>query len=117
MRGHPSNSSHARGISTADSFACQLAGDVSAVQERWRIKLSHLRSDARAHRVVEILPASLIVYGTDLMERFAVSAPTANSALATLNEVGILTRANGGLKFRRWIAHDIATALDEFAAR
>jgi Fic family protein len=97
--------------------ARQLAADVSAVQDVWRIKLSHLRSDALAHRVVEILPASPIVYGTDLMERFAVSAPTANSALATLNEVGILTRANAGLKFRRWIAHDIATALDNFAAR
>lgn len=51
------------------------------------------------------------------MERFAVSAPTANSAIAALNEAGILTRANAGLKFRRWIAQDIATALDDFAAR
>jgi fido (protein-threonine AMPylation protein) len=97
--------------------ARQLAADVSAVQERWHSKLGHLRSDALAHRVVDILPASPIVFGTDLMERFAVSAPTANSAIAALNEAGILTRANAGLKFRRWIAHDIATALDDFAAR
>jgi Fic family protein len=97
--------------------ARQLATDVSAIQELWRVKLGHLRSDALAHRVAEILPATPIVYGTDLMERFSVSAPTANSALAALNEAGILTRANAGLKFRRWIAHDIATALDNFAVR
>jgi Fic family protein len=97
--------------------ARKLATAVTAIQELWREKLSHLRSDALAHRVAEILPATPIVYGTDLMERFSVSAPTANSALAALNEAGILTRANAGLKFRRWIAHDIATALDDFAAR
>jgi Fic family protein len=97
--------------------ARQLATEVSGLRELWSERLRYLRSDALAHRVLDILPASPIVYGRDLEDRFVVSAPTANSALKTLADANILSRANGGLRFRRWIAHDIATALDNFATR
>jgi Fic family protein len=97
--------------------ARQLASEVNDVIQIWRGRVSHLRSDALARRVVEILPASPIVYGPDIEKRFNVTAPTANSAIAALADVGILTRANGGKRFRRWIANEIAEALDEFAAR
>jgi Fic family protein len=101
----------------AISNARRLASDVANLQMRWRADLVHLRSDALAHRVAATLPGSPIVDGPDLVERFAVSPPTANAAISALADARILTRANGGKRFRRWIAHDIATALDEFAAR
>jgi Fic family protein len=95
----------------------QLAAEVAAQHQVWTSRLTNLRSDALAHRVVEILPASPIVYGRDLEERFGVSAPTANLAIRALADAGILSRANGGLRFRRWIATGIADALDNFASR
>jgi Fic family protein len=94
-----------------------LASDVAAIQERWREAVAHIRSDALAHRLINTLLASPLVYGRDLEERFGVSAPTANAAITALVEAKVLSRANGGLRFRRWIAQDLATALDDFAAR
>jgi Fic family protein len=94
-----------------------LMAQVIELQFAWRQALVPLRADALAHRVVEMLPRSPIVFGPQLQQHFGVSAPTANAAIKALADAGILTRANGGLRFRRWIAHDIAAALDDFAAR
>jgi Fic family protein len=94
-----------------------LASEVASIQDRWRVAVAHLRADALAHRVIVTLPSSPLIYGRDLEQRFDVSAPTANAAIAALVHAKVLSRANGGLRFRRWIAHDIATALDDFAAR
>ena len=95
----------------------QLSADVRRAQTRWREAIRDLRSDALAHRLVEDLAAAPLLYSPDVSKRYGVSTPAANRAIVALEERGVLSRANAGRKFRRWVAHDITDALDAFAER
>lgn len=95
----------------------QLANDVTAITTKWRDIATGLRSDSVVHRIVADLPALPVLDASAIQVRYAVSAPTASNAINSLVELGILSRANGGLRFRKYIAHDISNALDDFAKR
>lgn len=95
----------------------RLANDVNAVTARWRDLTVGIRSDSVVHRVVADLPALPVLDATAIQDRYAVSAPTASNAINQLVELGILSRANGGLRSRKFIAHDISNILDDFARR
>lgn len=95
----------------------QLAADVQRLAEAWRERTANLRSDSVVHRLVPDLPDHPIVDATSIQRRYRVSAPTAANAIKQLVELGILSQANGGVRFRKFIAHGIAAALDDFALR
>jgi hypothetical protein len=52
-----------------------------------------------------------------VQEQLEVSAPTANGAIEHLAGLGVLSRASGNHRYRRWVAVEVLEALDAFAAR
>lgn len=80
-------------------------------------KTARIRSDAVAHRVVADLPSHPIVDIASIKSRYEVSEPAAARAVEQLVELGVLSQANAGQRFRKFIAHDISNALDDFAQR
>ncbi len=97
--------------------ARELAADIVNAQQMWRERLRPVRSDAIAWKIIDDLPTHPILDASDISARYGVSAPTARAALSQLDEHGIMSRANAGRRFRKWIAHDVADALDRFAER
>lgn len=94
-----------------------LRDEPAVVQDRWRTMLAGVRSDSVSWRIAADLTRTPIVDATAVGATYGVTTSTANDGIKRLVECGILTRANGGLRFRKWIAHDIADALDRFAER
>jgi Fic family protein len=94
-----------------------LRDELRTLGELWRSKLGTVRSDSVAWRVLAELPTTPVVDAAGLVATYGVSAATANDAIKRLVECEVLTRANGGLRFRKWIASDVADALDHFAER
>jgi Fic family protein len=94
-----------------------LAGDVQRHHARWRLNLVGVRSDSAVWRTLDLLTVHPIVDAADIESNLGVSWPAANTTIKRLEDVGILQRANAGLRFRKWIASDISDALDAFAER
>jgi len=95
----------------------QLAADVDHISASWREATAKVRSHSVLHRIVAELPSHPVLDIAGVEERFGVSNPAASRAVWQLVELGVLSRANAGLRFRKFIAHDIADALDRFADR
>jgi Fic family protein len=95
----------------------QLLGELQGHQERWRSTLKGTRKDAAAWRALDLVMQQPVVDAKDLQTHLAVSEPAANAAISRLVDAGVLSRANAGLRFRKWVADDVATSLDAFAAR
>jgi Fic family protein len=95
----------------------QLLGELQAHQQRWRSNLKGTRSDAAAWRALDLIMQQPVVDAKDLEGSLDISEPAANTAIKRLTDAGVLSRANAGLRFRKWVAHDIATSLDAFALR
>ena len=83
----------------------------------WAERASGVRSDSVAWKVINSLIEHPVVDADSVSSRFNVSAVAARTAINRLAELGILEQASVGLRFRKWIAPDVATALDRFAAR
>jgi Fic family protein len=94
-----------------------LRDELAVIYEHWQASLIGVRSDSVAWRITADLARTPIVDATAVATTYGVTASTANDGIKRLVDYGILTRANGGLRFRKWIAHDIADALDRFAER
>ena len=95
----------------------RLVAELQSHQERWRENLSGTRSDAASWRTLDLLLTQPIVDARDIRTNLGVSFPVATAAIQRLAEAGVLTRANAGLRFKKWIAADVADALDNFAMR
>jgi Fic family protein len=95
----------------------QLLGEIQRHQQRWRSSLKGTRSDAAAWRALDLVMQQPVVDAKDLQEHLNISEPAANAAIRRLVDAGVLSRANAGLRFRKWIADDVATSLDAFALR
>ncbi len=95
----------------------QLREDLRHVNERWQALIKDVRSDSVVRRIVAGLPQMPVVDGVTVAALHHVSLPTAQDAIKRLAELGVLVRANGGLRFRKWIASDVTDALDRFAER
>jgi Fic family protein len=95
----------------------QLRTEIEAVQEHWRTMLVGVRSDSVSWQIAADLSHTPIIDAAAVAATYGVTASTANDGIKRLVDRGILSRANGGLRFRKWIAQDIADALDHFAER
>ncbi len=95
----------------------QLAADVDTISARWRVVTASVRSHSVLHRIVADLPSHPVLDIAAVEERFSVSNPAAARAVEQLVDFDILSQANAGLRFRKFIAHDISDALDRFAER
>jgi Fic family protein len=94
-----------------------LADDVRNIETQWDEQLAGTRSDSVVWKIIVDLPRHPVIDAASVVDRFGVSAPTASDAIGRLVDRGVLVRANGGQRFRKWIALDIAGALDRFAER
>jgi Fic family protein len=95
----------------------QLAQEVDAARADWVTRLHGVRRDATAWRLVDTLIDHPVTDANTIAGHLGISTVAARNAIAQLVEMGILRQANAGLRFRKWIATDVADALDRFAER
>ncbi len=95
----------------------QLAQEMDAARADWATRLQGVRRDATAWRLVETLIEHPVTDANTIAQHLGISTVAARTAIAQLVEMGILRQANAGLRFRKWIATDVADALDRFAER
>ena len=95
----------------------QLLGELHGHHQRWRSSLKGTRRDAAAWSALDLVMQQPVVDAKDLQIHLNISEPAANAAISRLVDIGVLSRANAGLRFRKWVADDVATSLDAFALR
>ncbi|TVU60974.1 Fic family protein [Paenarthrobacter nitroguajacolicus] len=92
-----------------------LVEDITAAQLDYRSKVGAARESVL--RLVELLPREPAITAEMAAEYTGVSTATAYRVVQRLAGVGILTPAGKVRGVSVWIAGDIITALDDFAAR
>jgi len=113
MEGPPGTSATLRAVANGR----QLATEMDAARADWATRLQGVRRDATAWRLVETLVEHPVTDANTIAERLGISTVAARTAIAQLVDLGILRQANAGLRFRTWLATDVADALDRFAER
>lgn len=95
----------------------QLAQEMDDAKQGWSQKLAGTRRDAVVWKVIETLIEHPVIDADSVVEKTGVSSVAARTGINRLNELGILSQANSGRRFRKWIAVDVSDALDRFAER
>jgi Fic family protein len=93
-----------------------LTADLKSIHGRWTDSL-RVRRGAAAWAVLPMLirqPAVTVRY---VQEHADVSQPAAQRAIDQLMAAGVLTPASQNRRNRVWVADEVITALDDFAAR
>jgi Fic family protein len=98
------------GSTLVDQLAEQIDEGTIALRAR------KLRPQAVAWRMLPHLVAQPVINARYLADRFAMSAPTAQRALAQLSDAGVLTERTGLKRDRIWQHSGILTVLDAYAA-
>jgi Fic family protein len=96
----------------AAESATELFVSVADLIERWRARVSRMRSDSAVHRVIELLPRQPVVSAGYVAAELGVSRRTSLTALETLEDAGVVTPfempATGpGRPARWWIALEL----------
>jgi len=94
----------------------QLANDLSGIYDEWSTKITARRS-AAVWRTLPLLLTQPAVTSALIQESTGITQPAADAVIARLREAGILTRASGVQRYVVWVASDVTSALDDFAAR
>lgn len=92
-----------------------LIDDLSAIRDSHAEKMSGVRSDSAAWRLLSLLPAQPVVNVEFVGTTLGVSMATALRALDTLVQRGILTESSGRQRYRVWQQTDILGVLDDYA--
>lgn len=95
----------------------QLAREMAEARAEWNIKLRSIRNDSVVWKIVDTLIERPVLDAHSVAEQHGVTPTAARTAINRMAEADVLTQANAGLRFRKWIALDVATALDRFAER
>lgn len=95
----------------------QLAQEMNAARTDWAARLQGVRRDATAWRLLDTLIEHPVTDANTIAAHLSISTVAARTAIAQLVDLGIMRQANAGLRFRKWIATDVADALDRFAER
>lgn len=91
--------------------AASAAQRLLALREGWRARVSGLRSDAAARRLVEILIGYPVLSANQAKDHLGVSFPAANAALAQLVDLGIVTEPTRR-RNRVFVARDVIDLLE-----
>jgi Fic family protein len=94
----------------------RLHRDLSDRYEQWT-RLVTARSDAAVWSVLPQLVSQPVVTVRFIQDAAGVSGTAAQNAVNHLVEVGVLTPASTAPRNRVWVAEDVISALDDFAAR
>ena len=84
----------ATGVEVAAQESIKIAGELTAICDRWEKVLSalKLRSDAVANRLPKLLIGTPVVTARQVVDALGTSFPSASKALSFLEEKGILTQ-------------------------
>lgn len=99
---------------TGADLVDRLAEQIDAGREA--LLAARLRPQAVGWRVLPQLVAQPVLNARYLTDRFEMSAPTAQRALAQLTDAGVLTERTGLKRNRVWQHTGILTVLDAYAA-
>ncbi len=86
------------GIAAAAAAEQATARGLLDIRERWQARTSHLRADAAARRLLDVLLGAPVQTVVSAREKLGLSAQAANTGVAALLELGILREVTG----RRW---------------
>jgi Fic family protein len=92
-----------------------LAADIKAAQREFRARVGSAQESVL--KVLALLPREPAITAEMAAEYTGVSSATAYRAVQRLQDAGILSPAGKVRGVSTWIAGDIITALDDFAAR
>ena len=93
-----------------------LANDLNTAYQEWTVRLT-ARSDAAVWRALPVLLSQPAITSALIQDRTKVSQPAAGNAIRQLMDAGIVEKASGVQRNVVYIANDVITALDDFAAR
>lgn len=93
-----------------------LARDLANTYATWESKI-RARSDSGVWKVMPHLVAQPAVTVRHIQQQTGASYPAAQNAIDHLVNAGVLAPASASRRNRVWIAEDVITALDDFAAR
>ncbi|HMJ78203.1 MAG TPA: Fic family protein [Iamia sp.] len=94
----------------------RLVRDLEDVAAEWAERIG-ARQGSTAARAPAVLIAHPVLDSALLQRELEVSAPSANGAIATLVDAGILRQVGGNLRHRVWAATEVLDALDAFGER
>ncbi|KAA8825252.1 Fic family protein [Bifidobacterium reuteri] len=101
----------------ASATGIQLIEALDEQLEQAREKLSGVRRDAAAWKVLPILIEQPIINQEYLTSHLGLGMMTAHRAVDTLEERGVLDRITGGRRNKVWIHRGVLQVLDEYAAQ
>lgn len=93
-----------------------LVTDLAEIRQSWNDRIT-VRQGATAWRLADQLMGQPVIDSAIVQRNLNVAAPNANSAIEHLAGVGILKLVAGNLRKRKWAAHEVLSALDDFAER
>jgi hypothetical protein len=76
-----------------------------------------VRRGAAAHGLADLLIRHPVIDSPLVQRELGVAATNANTAIDHLEEKGILAKVSGKYRNRKWAAHEVLIALDDFAVR
>jgi Fic family protein len=91
----------------------RLAGQVAALQERWREAAGHPRRDSAAAAIIDALPAYPILDASSAATVTGRSEVAARQALNTLTDSGVLEQVTVGKRNRIWESVGLFALIDE----
>lgn len=94
----------------------RLATELDEIRDRWQKSIT-VRSDAAAHRAIDVVTAQPVINVAYLCESLGISDRRAGDAIGVLVETGVLVQIGSSARNRRWQAPDVLRALDNFADR
>lgn len=100
------------GIVAAAATEQATARGLLDVRERWQARTSHLRADAAARRLLDVLLGAPVQTVASARETLGLSVQAANTGIAALLELGILHEVTGRRWGRSFQAHDVLAVLD-----
>ncbi len=113
-------------MASALQRSSEAAGELLARSEEllaeWRVRLVHVREDAVAHRVIDLLAEQPVLSSATIADRLGVSPRSGQSALSTLARHGIVVRyrpePNGpGRPTQYWMASELLELVARWPGR
>ncbi|MDN5717996.1 MAG: Fic family protein [Janibacter sp.] len=93
-----------------------LAADLVEIHDGWMSAISARRT-AAIWRALPLLLRQPAITSAILQRELELSQPAADAVIARLRDAGILTKASGRQRYVAWVAPQVTSALDAFAAR
>ncbi len=102
----------AAALQRSSDAAGELMDRSEALLAEWRMRLVHVRDDAAAHRVIDLLAEQPVQSAATIADRLGVSARAGQTALATLASHGIVERyrpevKKSGRPAQYWMASEL----------